>query len=388
MRSYKDVFTEPAQVDPTLTRAYHYDLPEALIAEHAHQRREAAKMMCVWADEATLEHSSFERLPELLKAGDLLVFNDTQVLPARLMASKETGGKVELFVLEVLNRGQGQERWERDGDSTLALRCMTRSSKPLKPGQQLMLEVPEGTAPLSVKVVRCEPGSAEVEVDWASSALALLERLGQMPLPPYIVKRRRDLGQQEQRPEDQEDYQTVYASKPGAVAAPTAGLHFSQALLEALEARGVERAFLTLHVGLGTFKPVTSERLLDHPMHSEEYLIDEALSEAIKQTKARGGRVIAVGTTVARVLEACARSARGFEPRQDHTDIFIYPGEPMRLCDGLITNFHLPESTLLAMVASAMGYPLMRQVYSEAIAQGYKFYSYGDGMLILPCVRS
>lgn len=382
--SQADVFFSEPDTDWSLTRAYDYGLPDELIASQPERRRERARMMVVNPDARSIEHAHFEELPARLSADDLLVFNNTRVLPARIMVTKETGGKVELFVLGLLGQDMATARWsEPVVGGQLELSCMTRTSKPLKPGQRLK----SADASLSFIVERCEPGQDTVKISWSSSPLELLERLGQMPLPPYIVKQRRERGESEQTDQDAQIYQTVYASRPGAVAAPTAGLHFSQGLLEQLEAVGVRRAFLTLHVGLGTFKPVTTERLLDHPMHSETYLIDEELSEAIRETRRRKGRVIAVGTTTARVLEACARDPLGLQPRQDQTDIFIHPGNPMRLCDGLITNFHLPESTLLAMVAAATTYPFMRRIYNEAVASRYQFYSYGDGMLILPCQK-
>lgn len=382
--SQADVFHAPPDIDWSLTRAYAYDLPDELIASQPERRRERARMMVIDPAKGDIGHAHFEELPSRLRPGDLLVFNNTRVLPARIMVTKETGGKVELFVLGLSGQDMASTMWSAPAATgELELSCMTRTSKPLKPGQHLATADPS----LSFVVERCEPGQATVKIRWSASPLELLERLGQMPLPPYIVKQRRERGESEQTDQDAQIYQTVYASKPGAVAAPTAGLHFSQELLERLEASGIQRAFLTLHVGLGTFKPVTSERLLDHPMHSETYLIDQELAQAIAQTRQRQGRVIAVGTTTARVLEACARDPLGLQPRQDQTDIFIHPGNPMRLCEGLITNFHLPESTLLAMVAAATTYPLMRRIYNEAVARRYQFYSYGDGMLILPCHR-
>ena len=213
--------------------------------------------------------------------------------------------------------------------------------------------------------------------------MQLLQACGQMPLPPYIVKRRKEMGLDEELDLDEERYQTVYADQPGAIAAPTAGLHFTPELLEQLETNSIQRSEVTLHVGPGTFKPMTGASLDDHEMHFETYVISDALGEELEGTHANGGRVIAVGTTSARVLEAEARLPTPFIPGKRQTDLFLYPGHGFELCDGLITNFHLPRSTLLTLVASKMGYAMMRRVYDEAIAHQYKFYSYGDGMLIL-----
>jgi S-adenosylmethionine:tRNA ribosyltransferase-isomerase len=240
-------------------------------------------------------------------------------------------------------------------------------------------------AALPAFVVReYKAGHALVDVDWPGSAVELLEQAGQMPLPPYIVKRRKTLGEDEAATaQDRRRYQTVYADKPGAVAAPTAGLHFNEEIFDELERRGVRRAFVTLQVGVGTFQPISADRLSEHRMHSEEYEISAELAAAIEQTRRDGGRVVAVGTTSARALEAEARRERPFEPGVRRTDIFLFPGEPFEVCDALITNFHLPRSTLLALLAAFAGYDFMREIYRDAVAQKYRFYSYGDAMIVL-----
>lgn len=378
--------------------AYDYVLPDALIAAHPSARRSGSRLLVARRDTASLEHRQFADLMEYLKPGDLLVFNNTRVIPARVMTHKSTGGAVELLVLDVVEPAQNQldsppadadarasARWtrpaaERKSAGALSFRCMTRSSRPLRPGMELSAE----QADLPPFIVReYAAGHALVDVAWEDSAVALLEQAGQMPLPPYIVKRRKEMGEAERATaDDQKRYQTVYADKPGAVAAPTAGLHFSDEIFEKLDAMGVERAFVTLQVGAGTFKPISADRLSEHEMHSEEYEISAELSAAIARTRAAGGRVIAVGTTSARALEAEARRDNPFEPGLRRTDIFLYPGEPFKVCDALITNFHLPRSTLLALVAAFAGYDFMREFYREAVAKEYRFYSYGDSVFI------
>jgi len=380
-------------VDLDRVDAYDYTLPEALIAAHPAARRSGSRLLVARRDTMSLAHRQFGDLLDYLKPADLLVFNNTRVIPARVMTHKPSGGAVELLVLDVVDpadaaldtptadaQARASARWTRPAGGTLGFRCMTRSSRRLRPGMELRAD----QADLPPFVVReYAAGHALVEVGWADSAVAFLEQAGQMPLPPYIVKRRKDLGEAERATaEDQARYQTVYADKPGAVAAPTAGLHFSDEIFEKLDALGVERAFVTLQVGAGTFKPISAKRLSEHAMHSEEYEISAELAEAIARTRQAGGRVIAVGTTSARALEAEARRAHPFEPGLRRTDIFLFPGEPFKVCDALITNFHLPRSTLLALVAAFAGYDFMREIYREAVAEEYRFYSYGDSVFI------
>lgn len=362
--------------DPTRTDAYDYDLFEELIVVMLSQRREAARMMVVDPKNQRLAHASFADLPRYLGKHDRLCFNNTRVIPGRVMTYKqETRGRVELLVLELADNNQ----WNAPAiDGQVCFDCMTRSSKGLRQG--LVLEASET---LSFEVLSCDAGRAVVRCAWEGTPMSLLERCGQMPLPPYIVKRRKELGLKEELELDQERYQTVYADEPGAIAAPTAGLHFTPDLLDTLASQGVDRSEVTLHVGPGTFKPMTGDSLSEHDMHFETYVVSDVLGDEIEATRANKGNLIAVGTTSARVLEAEARLAAPFTPGKRQTDLFLYPGHGFQICDGLITNFHLPRSTLLTLVASRMGYAMMRRVYDEAIEQGYKFYSYGDGMLIL-----
>ncbi|TXD37709.1 tRNA preQ1(34) S-adenosylmethionine ribosyltransferase-isomerase QueA [Lujinxingia vulgaris] len=359
--------------------AYDYALPPELIAETPAERREHSRLLVYERAGERLTHTRFDAIVDHLRPGDLLIFNDTRVVPARLEAFKETGGRVELLALEVEQPG-GEHRWSEPAAGQLQMRCMTRSSKPLRTGMTLTVRAGDDAFP--VELLEVAPGRALVAVDSSGSALAFLERFGRIPLPPYIEQRRRE-SEVDVAIDDSVRYQTVLASEPGAVAAPTAGLHFSEVLLEGLEARGVERATLTLTVGPGTFKPVTSDTLDEHPMHAEAYRIPEGLKAKVEGCKARGGRVIAVGTTSARALEAEARREEPLLPGWRQTDIFLRPGDSLRLCDGLITNFHLPRSTLLALVTAFVGYPAVRRIYNEAVAGGYRFYSYGDSSLLL-----
>jgi S-adenosylmethionine:tRNA ribosyltransferase-isomerase len=372
--------------DLDAVEAYDYELPDELIAAHPADRRSESRLLVARRAGHDIDHAHFSDLSDYLQPNDLLVFNNTRVIPARILAQKQTGGAVEMLVLDIVEPG-GDERWTTSADEKIVFRCMTRSSRALRAGMELSLvdggEIASGDiGPFVVR--QWDAGKAVVEVDWQGSALELVEAVGQMPLPPYILKRRKTLGEAEEATlADRRRYQTVYASKPGAVAAPTAGLHFGDELFEALDERGVRRAFVTLQVGIGTFQPVSADRLSEHEMHSEEYEISAQLAQAITRTRRSGGRVIAVGTTSARALEAEARRDEPFEPGVRRTDIFLYPGVDFQVCDALITNFHLPRSTLLALVGGFAGYDFMRRIYEVALEERYRFYSYGDGMLIL-----
>lgn len=372
----EDIWRLPPGTDWDFDRAetYDYALPPQLIATNPEAARDESRLLVAVADQEELEHRQFTDLPNFLSPMDLLVFNNTQVIPARLNVFKETGGKVELFVL-------GGAVWEEVCQGVLQLECMTRSSKPLRVG--MWLADPARPEMPRLHVSKVGGGKAQLEVAWSSRGIEFLERFGEVPLPPYIVQRRLGAGESATHAEDRRRYQTVYASVAGAVAAPTAGLHFSSALLEELDQMGVERREITLSVGPGTFQPLRSNRLSEHKMHSEDYFIPAGLNEAIEACRARGGRVIAVGTTSARALEAEARRERPFEEGWRSTDIFLRPGQDFEVCDGLITNFHLPMSTLLALVAAFLGYEQLREVYNTAIAQGYRFYSYGDASLLV-----
>lgn len=334
----------------------HFDLPERLIAQHPPEQRGSSRLLHLDGAGA-LRDLRFPDLAGLLRPGDLLVFNDTRVIPARMFGIKDSGGRVEILVERLLG-----------GSAVLA---HVRASKPPKPGTAIILE--DGATRC---VMRERAGDCFVlEFETDEPLTALLARVGHVPLPPYIA-----------RPDDQADlerYQTVYARREGAVAAPTAGLHFDEDFLEALTVLGVETAFLTLHVGSGTFQPLRVERLEEHKMHAEYCEVGADLVEAVQRAKARGGRVVAVGTTSARALETAARGGV-LAPFAGETDIFITPGFAFRCVDALLTNFHLPGSTLLALVSAFAGHGLIMNAYRHAVEQEYRFFSYGDAMFLTP----
>ena len=339
---------------------FHYDLPVELIAQKPLPERSASRLLIVDAPHHSLADRAFIDLPSLLRAGDLLVFNDTRVLPARLFGRKPSGGAVEIML-------------ERITGSHTAVAMLGVSKKPREGS---LIELDDGTP---VRVLGREGQFFELRFECTEPLEKLLLRVGHMPLPPYIAR--------PDDPRDSERYQTVYARRPGAVAAPTAGLHFDAGLLETLRARGVDFDYITLHVGAGTFQPVRAEKIEDHEMHREWLNVGAELVEKIHRTRARGGRVIAVGTTVVRALEA-ARGERGeVEPFAGETRIFIFPGYRIASVDGLITNFHLPESTLLMLVSAFAGREFVLSAYRHAVEQRYRFYSYGDAMLVWPDSR-
>ncbi|MCY1223561.1 S-adenosylmethionine:tRNA ribosyltransferase-isomerase [compost metagenome] len=331
---------------------FHFELPEALIARHPLVERRASRLLVLDGETGALNHRHFTDLLEYLRPGDLMVFNNTRVIPARLFGQKASGGKLEILVERVL-----------DSHRVLA---HVRSSKSPKPGSTLLIDG-GGEAEMLAR------HDALFELKFAEEVLPLLERVGHMPLPPYIDRPDEDA--------DRERYQTVYARHSGAVAAPTAGLHFDQALLDAIAAKGVESAFVTLHVGAGTFQPVRVERIEDHHMHHEWLEVGQDVVDAVAACHARGGRVIAVGTTSVRSLESAARDGQ-LKAFSGDTDIFLYPGRPFHVVDALVTNFHLPESTLLMLVSAFAGYPETMAAYAAAVEQGYRFFSYGDAMFI------
>jgi S-adenosylmethionine:tRNA ribosyltransferase-isomerase len=336
-----------------------FDLPPHLIAQHPSAERDRSRLLVVRRADDGLEHRVFHDLPALLKPGDLLVLNDTRVLAARLLGRRaRTGGKWEGLFLRQTKDGC----WE--------LLCQTRG----RPLAGEVVEVEPGPLRLTL-TGRSAEGHWLARPDAPGSPAELLERYGQVPLPPYIRK-----GHAEG--DDRERYQTVYARQAGAVAAPTAGLHFTPRLFEELEVRGVRRAFVTLHVGLGTFQPIQAEDVTRHRMHREWGELSSAAAEAILACRAGGGRVVAVGTTSVRVLETVAASGP-VRPWSGETDLFIYPPYEFRAVDALVTNFHLPHSTLLLLVGAFAGIDLTRRAYRTAIAEGYRFYSYGDAMLIV-----
>lgn len=341
---------------------FFFHLPENLIAQHPAANRRDSRLL-VLSNEASdtgIVDAQFPELLNFLKPHDLLVFNNTKVIPARLFGEKQTGGKIELLIERVV-----------DNETLLT---HIRSSRSPKPGTILRIE-----DAFDVEVIGRKEALFIVKVLSDESALDLIEAHGHMPLPPYIERK-------EDEEEDKDRYQTVYSEKPGAVAAPTAGLHFDEALMEEIKAKGVDIGFVTLHVGAGTFKPVQVDDISEHVMHSEYLEVDEQVVNQIKQAREKGGRVIAVGTTSVRCLESAASfSDTGqAEPYQGDTDIFITPGYEFKEVDVLLTNFHLPESTLIMLVSALAGYERTMNAYKHAVEQEYRFFSYGDAMLVFP----
>ncbi|MHB8347558.1 MAG: tRNA preQ1(34) S-adenosylmethionine ribosyltransferase-isomerase QueA [Acidiferrobacterales bacterium] len=339
---------------------FHFDLPAALIAQDPPAQRGASRLLFLDRDAGTVRDHVFSDLSRLLRPGDLLVVNDTRVIPARLYGTKDSGGRIELLAERLLD------------DRRFFAQC--RSSKPPRVGQDLRMD--EGVV---VRVIGREGEFWELEIVAGGAVLDVLDRIGHVPLPPYISR--------SDRPSDRERYQTVYANRPGAVAAPTAGLHFDAAMIERLGALGVQTVAVTLHVGAGTFQPMRVEELRAHRMHRERFEISARAAGQINVARSESRRIIAVGTTVVRTLESAAQmqeeSTEGtVATGSGETDIFIYPGHRFRVVDGLITNFHLPESTLLMLVCAFAGTDRVLSAYRHAVGQGYRFFSYGDAMLI------
>lgn len=336
-----------------------FELPEELIAHYPQPQRSACRLLSLDGETGKLAHGVFTDVLDKLEAGDLLVFNNTRVIPARLFGRKATGGKLEVLVERML-----------DNKRVLA---HVRASKAPKEGAELILGEEES---IKATMLARHDTLFEIRFDDERDVLTILEQIGHMPLPPYIARPDEDA--------DRELYQTVYSERPGAVAAPTAGLHFDEPLLAALREKGVEMAFVTLHVGAGTFQPVRVESIEDHVMHAEYAEVPQDVVDAVLACKARGNRVIAVGTTSVRSLESAARACQDgiIAPFFDDTQIFIYPGFEYRVVDVLITNFHLPESTLIMLVSAFAGYKNTMNAYKEAIAEEYRFFSYGDAMFI------
>ncbi|MFC4762255.1 tRNA preQ1(34) S-adenosylmethionine ribosyltransferase-isomerase QueA [Dyella koreensis] len=335
---------------------FDFDLPPELIAQAPLAERTASRLLLLDVDAQSLQDRMFRELPQLLRKGDLMVFNDTRVLPARLYGRKESGGAVEILI----------ERVTGAHEATVQLGV---SKKPKEGGR---IELADG----SHAVVLGRDGAFfRLRFESPDPLERLLLRLGEMPLPPYI-ERHADAS-------DLERYQTVFAREPGAVAAPTAGLHFDEGMLATLRELGVEFGYVTLHVGAGTFQPVRTDDIKDHQMHREWLNVGASLVEQIRRTRARGGRVVAVGTTVVRALESASREGE-LQPFAGETQIFIFPGYRFSSIDGLITNFHLPQSTLLMLVSALAGRDFVLQAYRHAVEQRYRFFSYGDAMMILP----
>ena len=334
---------------------FYFDLPEELIAQTPIQQRDHSRLLHLDKQTGAIEHRHFYDLPDYLHEGDCLVLNDSRVLPARLIGARSTGGSVELVLL----RDLGEGKWE----------CLSRPGRKTKPGTELIFG--EGQLHATVESV-AEGGNRIVQFHYQGIFLEILERLGKMPLPPYI---REEL-------EDAERYQTVYSRELGSAAAPTAGLHFTPELLHTLAAKGVTIAYVTLHVGLGTFRPVKEDEIEDHAMHAEFCVVPEETARLVTAAKQQGRRVIAVGTTSCRTLESYAKEDGTLEPSSGWTNIFIYPGYHFRCVDALITNFHLPESTLIMLVSALAGRENILHAYNTAVAERYRFFSFGDAMMI------
>ena len=338
---------------------FSFSLPEELIAQYPAPQRDAARLMVLDRSTAQIATGLIPDLTAYFRSGDLLVVNDTRVRPARLLGHKESGGQIEAFLLQRLP-GE-KELWS----------CLTRASKSPRPGSRLLFP---GAMSGTVQGVD-EQGLTLIEFTCEGDFVAAVEQFGHVPLPPYIRRADEEL--------DRHRYQTIYAAAPGAVAAPTAGLHFTPALFDRLRGQGVEIATLTLHVGIGTFTPVRVKNLSEHRMHHESFHISVETAAAVNRAKAEGRRVIAVGTTTTRTLEAVAARPQGVCAGSGETDIFITPGDKFRIVDGLITNFHLPESTLLVLVSAFAGHALTMTASRQAVVERFRFFSYGDCMLIL-----
>ncbi len=334
---------------------FYFDLPEELIAQTPLEKRDSSRLMCLDRVTGEVSHRVFTDLEELLRPGDCLVMNDSRVLPARLLGTRESGGAVEVLLL----RDLGEGRWE----------CLTRPGRKTKPGVKLSFGSGELTA--EVESV-AEGGNRIIRFNYEGIFLEVLERLGKMPLPPYI----------KEELQDAERYQTVYSRELGSAAAPTAGLHFTRELLDRISAKGVRECFITLHVGLGTFRPVKEDEIEDHDMHSEFCIVPEETARIINETKAAGGRVVCVGTTSCRTLESFANPDGTMDAKSGWTNIFIYPGYRFKCMDALVTNFHLPESTLVMLVSAFAGREHVLNAYAEAVRERYRFFSFGDAMFI------
>lgn len=345
---------------------FYYDLPPELIAQHPLSGRTDSRLLCLDGKDGRLSDSVFSALPELLNPGDLLVFNNTRVIPARLFGTKMTGGKLEVLVERVL-----------DNNRFLA---QIKSSKSPKPDSILILGMDKGQG-FQVRMLAREGDLFKLQLltSMQQNVFSLLDQYGHVPLPPYVAR--------SDEQQDMQRYQTVYAKEKGAVAAPTAGLHFDQTLLNKLSDKGMNAAYVTLHVGAGTFQPVRVEDITAHKMHAEYVDVPAETVDSIRQTHAQGNRVIAVGTTAMRSLESACMSGE-LKEYHDDTDIFIYPGYRFKTVDALITNFHLPESTLMMLVSAFAGLENIQRAYQHAISEKYRFFSYGDAMFILPAIYS
>ncbi len=337
---------------------YDYELPEALIAQAPVVERDRSRLLRLERSSGRISHGIFSDVVDLLAPGDVLVRNNTQVIPGRLLGRKPTGGRIEVLVLDFA-----------EGTASGEFTCLVKASKRPKPGSRLLFE--EG---LEARVVDVQERTCTLAFEGTSDFGQTLDRIGHVPLPPYIRR--------EDAEGDHQTYQTVYAAHKGAIAAPTAGLHFTNDLLDRLVERGVTIVDLTLHVGYGTFLPVQEIDIRRHRMHAEWFTVPREAAEAVNRAKGRGNRVVAVGTTCVRTLEYCSRAGEGLEPRTGLCDLYIYPGFEFKMVDAMITNFHLPKSTLLMLVSAFAGRDQVLNAYAEAVKKGYRFYSYGDAMMI------
>ncbi len=339
------------------TSDFYYDLPQELIAQHPVEPRDSSRLMVMDRATGAIEHRIFRDVTDYLRPGDCLIVNDSRVLPARIFGVREGGESVNEFLLLTQKE---QNVWE----------CLTKPGKRAKVGSRFVFG--EGLMTGEVTEV-CGDGNRIVKFECGDEFFSVLDRIGQMPLPPYITEKL----------EDKERYQTVYSRELGSAAAPTAGLHFTNELLGRIREKGVKIGYVTLHVGLGTFRPVKVEDVTSHVMHSEHYCLPKETADLINETHANGGRVISVGTTSCRTLESCPVENGMIQPSDGWTQIFIYPGYEFKVIDGLITNFHLPESTLIMLVSAFAGFDSVMNAYRTAVKEKYRFFSFGDAMLIL-----
>lgn len=334
---------------------FYFELPQELIAQTPLPQRDASRLLRLNKNTGDLEHRHFYELPEFLHEGDCLVMNDSRVLPARLFGHRPTGGSVEVVLL----RDLGEGNWE----------CLTRPGRKTQPGTHISF----GNGELTADVIDAiEDGNKILHFNYEGIFLEILERLGHMPLPPYIKEELKD----------SERYQTVYSKEVGSAAAPTAGLHFTTELLQKIAEKGVSLAYVTLHVGLGTFRPVKEDNIEDHPMHSEFCIVTDEVADTVNRCRANGGRIVSVGTTSCRTLETMGDENGILHPGSRWTDIFIYPGYTFKMVDALVTNFHLPESTLVMLVSALAGRENILHAYEVAVQERYRFFSFGDAMLI------
>jgi len=340
------------------TEEFDYPLPPSLIAQYPSPKRGETSLMILQRRTGVIDHRSFGEITQYFNPGDLLVMNNTRVLPARLIGKKETGGKVEMLLIPSWNGAEGS--WE----------ALIKGSGRVKRGARVHFE--QG---LEGEVLEVKDGKGKVRFTGQAEVMGILQKIGHIPLPPYIKR--------EDEPSDTERYQTVFAERDGSIAAPTAGLHFTHSLLQSLMKKGVRMAKITLHIGIGTFTPVKTPAVEDHQMEAEWIEISEETSKEIEVTKTRGGKVIAIGTTTTRALESCSNGNGGVKADKGMTSLFIHPPYRFRVIDGLITNFHLPQSTLIMLVSAFAGRGLLMEAYRQAINRKYQFYSYGDAMLIL-----